>query len=66
MSKKIKTSRWWYNFKDSLKFYLRLRDPDRGDVVDDQIKADTRINKTLGMPLPMSGVKRTLLERCKR
>ncbi len=50
MFKKIKTSRWWYNFKDSLKFYLRLRDPDRGDVVDDQIKADTRINKTLGMP----------------
>jgi len=28
MSKKIKTSRWWYNFKDSVKFHLTLRDPD--------------------------------------
>ncbi len=51
--KKIKESRWWYNFKDSVKFYLELRDPDphEGDkAMNDLIEEDTRINKMLGMP----------------
>ena len=53
MSKKIKTSRWWYNFKDSVRFYLSLRDPDphEGDkAMNDMIAEYTRINKKIGMP----------------
>ena len=51
--RKIKASRWWYNFKDSVKFYWNLRGPDphEGDKgMNDMIERDTRINKKLGLP----------------
>lgn len=55
MLKKIKTSRWWYNFKDSTKFYFELlRAPDthkKGDkAMEDMIAEDTKLNKMMGIP----------------
>ena len=58
MIKKIKESRWWYNFKDSVKFYYdyfqgRDRGPDEGDkIMEDIIKEETKINKLMGLPPP--------------
>ena len=55
MIKKIKESRWWCNFKDSVKFYASLRDPDphEGDkFMNDVIDEYTRINKKMGLPPP--------------
>ena len=51
--KRIRESRWWYNFKDSVKFYRTLRDPDpcEGDkLMNDWIASNTFINKKLGLP----------------
>ena len=53
--KKIKESRWWYNFKDSVKFYIKLRGPDphEGDkAMNDCVKEGENINKLLGLPPP--------------
>jgi len=54
MSKKIKTSRFWYNLKDSVKFYFKLLLwciwEDRRDGLEDRLETDNRINEKLGMP----------------
>ena len=54
MSKKIKTSRVWYNFKDSVKLYFKLLIwclwEDRRDGLEDRLETDNRINEKLGMP----------------
>lgn len=54
MSKKIKTSRFWYNLKDSVKFYFKLLIwciwEDRRDGLEDRLETDNRINEKLGMP----------------
>ena len=58
MIKKIKESRWWYNFKDSVKFYYEMsrgrgRGTDEGDkAMEDLIKEDAKINKLMGLPPP--------------
>ena len=56
MSKKIKTSRWWYNFKDSVKFYFEVfrgQDTDEGDkIMEDIVKENEKINKLMGLPPP--------------
>lgn len=54
MSRKIKTSRVWYNFKDSVVYYFKLlffhKDPYNWDAMDDRLETDNRINKKLGLP----------------
>ena len=53
--RRIKASRWWYNFKDSVRFYAKLRNPDphEGDkLMNDIIDGHTKINKKMGLPPP--------------
>lgn len=58
MCKKIKHPRRWYNLWVNMRSWLksiskRFKEASKeyeGDAVDDQIKFDTKINKTLGIP----------------
>ena len=57
--KKIKESRWWYNFKDSVKYYYeysqgrgRGTTDEREKIVEDLIKENEKINKLMGLPPP--------------
>ena len=58
MRKQTNRSRRWYNLCANMRSWLKLtskwfKEASReyeGDAVDDQIKFDTKINKTLGIP----------------
>ena len=57
MCKQIKHPRRWYNLWVNMRSWLKSKRFNKeaskeyeGDAVDDQIKFDTKINKTLGIP----------------